>query len=264
MSTLDTLALVLRIADLAATIALLAMTAFAPSPRRALVPIVAIALMLPLLRLLIQAALIGDVANVLWPLIADTRYGQVMIARVAIVAIWFAVFCRAPRRGTALGFAALDIGAMALLGHGAASAAPLAGAAVLGLHIGAACLWISGMASVLFGRMRHVPGSISLQGFAPLGLACVALLVGTGLLNLQIVTGDMALAFTGSYGAILIAKLICFAAMVIMAAINRFALLPRIAGATAHRATLALALETLLGGVVIGLASLLASGPPGG
>ncbi len=318
MTVLDTLALALRVLDLGATIALVGIGVFATARRSIILLLFAVAIVLPLLRLVVQAAVIGDgdVFGTLGPLISATRYGQAMLARAVIVALWWLAYTLLENRGSqihaplplvgeggqrpgegvqpamqkntlirasrtfsrrrekgklkryslivAMVFAGLDIVALALLGHGAASTMPAIGIVVLALHIGAACLWLGGMAVVLTGVVRHASVA-ALRGFAPLGLACVAVLTITGLLNLQIVTGDVLGAFSGGYGRILIAKLICFAAMLGLAAVNRFALLPQMTapdGRASHRATLALAGETLLGGVVIVLASLLASGPP--
>jgi putative copper resistance protein D len=256
------LALMARIADLLATVSLVGISAFArPSRPVATIAFVA-ALVLPLLRVLLQAGVLAQAGHfpaTLALVALDTRYGQVMLTRAAIVALWFLA---RDRRAAVLGLAVLDVAALSLLGHGAASDTPLLGALVLGLHIGAATVWLAGMAAALFGIVKAPAGVSALRGFAPLGLACVSLLAATGLLNLQILTGNIVSAFTGSYGAILIAKLICFGAMLALAAVNRFALLPRLdhaadrPAAAAHRAMLALAAETLLGAVVIGLAAL--------
>jgi putative copper resistance protein D len=269
MSGLDTLALLARMADLSATVLLVGISVFGrPAPRLGRAVLVA-ALVLPLLRLGLQAAALADPGQLVATLrlvAFDTRYGHVMLTRAALAVLWFVTLRGGTRSTLTAVLVVADIAALALLGHGAASQYPLFGAAVLGVHIGAASLWLSGMAMTLFGILRRGDGLARLRGFAPLGLACVALLIVTGLLNVQIATGDLAMAFGGSYGVILIAKLVCFAAMLALAAVNRFALLPNLdrPGAAAHRAMQALAAETVLGGVVIALAALLASGPPGG
>jgi len=267
----DTLALLARLADIFATVMLIGASVFNSNvfgrpTRRAVAVLFAIAVALPLLRLILQAAVLADAGqfgSMLGLVAFDTRFGAVMLVRVAIVALWFAAV---DRRGIVIALALLDIAALSLLGHGAASALPVFGAVVLGLHIGGASLWLAGMAAALFGIARQRDGVTALRGFAPLGLACVSLLAITGLLNLQIVTGDILAAFAGGYGAILIAKLICFAAMLGLAAVNRFALLPQLdrPGVAAHHAMLALAAETVLGCVVVGLAALLSSMPPAG
>jgi putative copper export protein len=268
MASLDTLALLARMADLFATVLLLGVSVFGRPTPRIVRAVFAAALVLPLLRLGLQAASLADpgqfVATV--RLVAfDTRYGEAMLARAAIAVLWI-VAQRGRTSKLAVVLAAADIAALSLLGHGAASAWPLFGATVLAVHIAAASRWLGGMALTLFGIVRGGDGLAQLRGFAPLGLACVALLVVTGLLNVQLATSDLARAFGGSYGAILIAKLCCFAAMLGLAGVNRFALLPNLdrQGAPAHRAMQALAAETVLGCVVVALAALLASGPPTG
>lgn len=257
------LALVARVADIFATVTLVGISVFG-QPKRRIVGIFAIAVVLPLLRLLLQAAVLADAGQfgaTLHLVAFDTRFGMVMLTRAVLIALWFAAL---DRRALVITLALLDIAALALLGHGAASPMPSFGAIVLGWHIGAASLWLAGMAAALFGIVRQRDGVTALRGFAPLGLSCVSVLLITGLLNLQIVTGNIMAAFAGLYGAILIAKLLCFAAMLGLAAVNRFALLPQLErpGMAAHHAMLALAAETVLGCVVVGLAALLSSMPP--
>jgi putative copper resistance protein D len=264
----DTLALAARMADMFAIVALVSVSVSDRPMRRIVVVVFALAIAVPVLRLLLQAATLADggpFGPMLRLVVIDTHFGAIMLSRIAIAALWFVVRAR---RTAAIALAALDIAALALLGHGAASSWPLFGALVLGVHIGAASLWLAGMAAALFGIARKRDGVTALRGFAPLGLACVALLVISGLLNLQLITGDILGAFAGDYGAILIAKLVCFAAMLGLAAVNRFALLPRLDHAAdrpataAHPAMLALAAETVLGAVVVGLAALLGSAAP--
>lgn len=266
MSGLDTVALVLRMADLFATVALVGASVFAWPTRRGVLLLLPAAL-LPLARLLTQGAALADPGEFFATLdlvAVDTRFGLAMLARAATIALWVALLMRGgvSARRLGLAFAAVDIALWAALGHGAASSRPWIGGIVLAVHVGAATVWIGGMAVALFGATRR--DLAPLRGFAPLGLACVSLLVLTGLLNLQIAGGDIVAAFAGRYGVLLAAKLLCFAAMLLLAAINRYALLPAVPrqGVAGHRAMLALAAETLLGAVVLGLAALLASGPP--
>ncbi len=267
MSGLDTLALLLRMADLFATVALVGAGVFAwPSRRSALLLFLPVALV-PLARLLTQSAALADPGEFFatLDLVAfDTRFGLAMLGRAVAVGLWIALLVRGGPAGRRLGLLAGvgDVALWAVLGHGAASAQPWIGGIVLAVHVGAAMVWVGGMAAALFGAARR--DLAPLRGFAPLGLACVSLLVLTGLLNLQIASGDILAAFAGRYGALLIGKLLCFAAMLLLAAVNRYALLPAVPreGAAAHCAMLALAAETMLGAVVLGLAALLASGPP--
>ncbi|MEO8559742.1 MAG: CopD family protein [Rhodospirillales bacterium] len=264
MAGLDILALLARMVDLLAIVALVSVSVFGRPSRRIIMIVCVVAIVLPLLRLVLQAAQLADpgqFARILQLVAFDTRYGAVMLAR-AVLAVLLLLAWR--QRPLAIALVLIDIAALSLLGHGAASSWPLFGAIVLGLHIGAACLWLGGMATALFGIVKRQDGAAVLRGFAPLGLACVAVLIVTGLLNVQIASGDILAAFAGGYGVVLIAKLLCFTAMLGLAAVNRFALLRHLdrTGTAAHRAMLALAGETILGAVVIVLAVLLSSGPP--
>ncbi|NSX17332.1 copper homeostasis membrane protein CopD [Cupriavidus taiwanensis] len=107
-------------------------------------------------------------------------------------------------------------------------------------HLLAAGAWVGALAaflllawprSTLHGEALALL-SRSANGFARIGTGIVALLVITGALNYWLIAGPVMPEFAPlSYGGLLAAKLVLFAAMLGLAAANRFALAPRLAAA---------------------------------
>ncbi|WP_354674499.1 copper homeostasis membrane protein CopD [Cupriavidus alkaliphilus] len=107
-------------------------------------------------------------------------------------------------------------------------------------HLLAAGAWVGALAAFLLlawpGPTPHGRAlallSRSANGFARIGTRIVALLVMTGMLNYWLIAGPVMPEFAPmSYGGLLAAKLALFAAMLGLAAANRFALAPRLEAA---------------------------------
>lgn len=103
------------------------------------------------------------------------------------------------------------------------------------LHALAAGLWLGALAALaLMLRRRHGQAAAAalthdaLHGFAGLGTLAVLLLTATGLVNVWFLVGPERLPslLASAYGGLLVIKLGLFAAMVVLAACNRFALTP--------------------------------------
>lgn len=202
-------------------------------------------------------------------------FGRSSIVRAATAALFlFAFAVRKPDRPTWWGAAlagALICASFAWMGHGAATPG------VAGLlhvtsdicHTWAAGVWIGALVVFLILLMTDAGDSrqglhIALQGFAGVGSGLVAVLVATGLINSWFVVGLAGLPklLTTPYGQLLNLKLVLFAAMLGLAAANRFRLTPRLgqalAGATPAPGAIAalqksLAWETGLSIAVLGL-----------
>jgi len=105
------------------------------------------------------------------------------------------------------------------------------------VHLGTASIWLGALAlfTALLASGSHRPVLPTLLArFACVGTILVVLLVVTGLANLQFVAPSaqwFALA-ARPYGRLLAIKLGLFGAMLVLAAINRFVLVPRLAGRT--------------------------------
>ena len=130
----------------------------------------------------------------------------------------------------------------AWMGHGAATegAPGLLHLAADILHALAAGVWIGALA-VFFMLLRPRPDDDefdrvlhrALHGFSGVGSALVATLVATGLVNSWFLIGPTRLAglLTTPYGQLLSLKIALFAAMLVLAAANRFRLTPDLGAA---------------------------------
>ena len=172
------------------------------------------------------------------------------------------------------------LAALAWGGHGAADAgvAGVAHAAADVIHLLAAGAWLGALLSLglmLYARGPPDPAPAvlhgALKGFSGMGSVIVALIVASGLVNGWFLVGPQRLAgiVTTPWGWLLSAKLVLFAAMLALAALNRFRLTPRLAVTLAHdpKAALkalrrSLALESAAGLGVLGLVAALGVLPP--
>ncbi|MGH7033051.1 MAG: CopD family protein, partial [Stellaceae bacterium] len=167
--------------------------------------------------------------GVLGTLLSDTQFGQVWSWRaLLLVALWP---CLALRRGIrirdgfALALAAALVAATALQGHAGAEGG-LAGMLRAGAdaaHLLAAGGWVGTLVplALLLQRARHESergGSIMAAGataFSRLGLACVAILLVTGLVNAWFLVGSFASLVGTAYGRLLLVKLALVASMLV-------------------------------------------------
>lgn len=151
---------------------------------------------------------------------------------------------------------------IAWMGHGVATAGPEgllhAGADIL--HVLAAAVWIGALVmfvSLLRGAGR-APGADqalhkALHGFGGVGSGLVAVLIVTGLVNSWFLVGldHLAGLWTTAYGRLLSLKLLMFAAMLALAAANRFRHTPAFGIALRTEAGAAAALPALRRSVLI-------------
>lgn len=252
----------------------------------------AAALLLSGVGLLLHAAAMAGVpptavdVGTLRAVLAMPGLGAAWLARAAALAAIVVVVTAAPLGRPALAALALLGGAalatLAWGGHlasgdgGDGSARLLAGL----LHLLAAGAWVGALAGfLLLRRAARRSGRIetlrrALAAFARTGTAAVSVLAASGLAVAWLIVtnegvGLGALAAT-AYGLLLGVKLLLFAAMLALAAVNRFRLTPTlVAGerrrdATLARLRLSLAAETALGTAVLGAAAWLSVLSPSG
>ena len=167
----------------------------------------------------------------------------------------------------AAGLGAIATVSLAWMGHAAATEGSLGWVHLAsdGLHALAAAVWLGALCGFL-GLLLTGPTSADAQAslhrglatFAGVGSATVAVLILTGLVNSWILIGPERVEslWTTPYGRLLAFKLLAFAAMLGLAAANRFRLTPAfgrslgaVAGSDAERAALrrSIAAETALG-----------------
>jgi putative copper resistance protein D len=105
------------------------------------------------------------------------------------------------------------------------------------LHLLAAAAWIGGLVPLglllRWARMKGGEPGLSIAAqvarrFSALGIICVGVLLASGLVNSWILVGSMAGLIGTDYGLLVVAKVVLFAGMVAIAAVNRTRLTPRL------------------------------------
>jgi putative copper resistance protein D len=196
--------------------------------------------------LLVQAASItgrpvGD-TSVIMTILDDTQIGQVAQIRFALVIALALYLARARFAGGDWLALAAGLGLVASLawtGHAGATAGQAGDLHVAAdaLHLCAAAAWIGGLLSLLLffaaARRTRSPDRMSLvrkatERFSIMGMVSVAVLLATGLVNAWILVGSFHALIVTEYGQLLLLKLGVFAAMLALAAANRFWLTPRL------------------------------------
>jgi putative copper resistance protein D len=200
--------------------------------------------------LLLEAASMSGLAlpeamtsEVLSTVVSQTQFGQVSDIRFALAVILAGclAYDRFPlARGLALAISLGLIAAIAWTGHAGSTAGEIGilHLAADALHLFAAAIWIGGLVSLvlLLSASRHdqshAGASFARQAterFSTMGIAAVAVVLATGIVNAWILVGSWhALTVTG-YGQLLMLKVALFAVMLSFAAVNRFWLTPRLA-----------------------------------
>ena len=183
----------------------------------------------------------------------ETLFGRIWLVRLALALLLSAVLWLGWRQQTRPKGAMLKIGGTLLAGAYAATLA-WTGHAVADtgadrylhlasdtVHLLAAGAWVGalpGLASLLkragdVARPERFALAVSAtQRFSTLGMVSVGALVMTGLINAWYLVGNVAALLGTEYGRLLLWKLLIFAMMVKLAAINRLRLTPRLATAT--------------------------------
>ena len=173
-------------------------------------------------------------------ILGETYFGTAWISRMVALAaclIGMLRFHNAPTQGcliVSLG-GGIALGSLAWGGHGAMDEG------VRGflhftvdiLHLLAAGVWVGALAFFLLlakqgANEKHfaVLARTSV-GFAATGTVVVATLVATGIINFYLIAGtNVSLLFHSVYGRLLLLKLMLFAGMLLMAALNRYRLAP--------------------------------------
>jgi copper resistance protein D len=196
--------------------------------------------------LLLQAVSMSDLppgeamtSQVLSTVLNETQFGVVteirsVLAVILATALAFDRFALADRLALA---AALGLTAsIAWTGHAGSTLGELGNLhlAADALHLVAAASWIGGLVplSLLLATVRRHGGASlardAAQRFSTLGIGSVATLAITGIVNSWILVGSFRALLVTEYGQVLMLKLVVFAAMLVFAAVNRFALTPRL------------------------------------
>ena len=178
-------------------------------------------------------------SQVLSTVLNETQFGMVTEIRsvLAVILASCLAYDRLPLADWLALAAALGLTAsIAGTGHAASTLGALGNLhlAADALHLVAAASWIGGLvpfALLLVAVLRHDGASLApdaTQRFSTLGIVSVVTLAMTGLVNSWILVGSFRGLLVTEYGQVLMLKLVVFAAMLVFAAVNRFALTPRL------------------------------------
>lgn len=217
-------------------------------------------------------------------LLTGTRFGHVWIARVA-VALALAIYLLHGKpdthppwlRACAAVLSVALLGALALAGHGGATPGAAGVVHLLAdiAHAIAAGVWVGGLLplALLLAATRRAgdtPARAAARDatrrFSNLGLASVAVLLATGIVNTIFLAGSVPALLGTSYGQLLVLKILLFLTMVAIAAVNRLKLTPLLFAAGAPSALRRLqrnaSIEAALGLAIIAIVGALGSIPP--
>ena len=173
--------------------------------------------------------------------VGDTSFGRIWTVHLALaVTITVLTFVRGRSRHRrwilAVSSAAL-LASMAGTGHAqdGNGAARVLHVAADALHLLAAGAWLGGIvalfilidASTHTSSQRDEKAAIEASaGFSGLGYVSVAILVASGLVNSWFLVGSPQALVSTTYGRLLLFKLALFAALLLLAALNRFSIVP--------------------------------------
>ena len=193
--------------------------------------------------------------NLLWRYATTTGHGHAVQIRLLLAAA-LGVLVSLPvarRHGAGPAFFVGILGLLStfsVISHGAVMGGwqPLLSDLV---HFGAAALWTGAvfvlLAAPVWEESRRPEVLHALERLSSLGLVAVLTLALTGVVNTFLHTGEPDVFLASRYALALVIKLAIVAAVIVLAAFNRFRFLPRLrAGAPLAAKRTALGVETLL------------------
>jgi putative copper resistance protein D len=188
----------------------------------------------------LKEAMAGDVLSVV---VNETQFGFVSEIRL-VLAISLAgclmVDRLAPLRWSGLASALALIAAIAWTGHAGSGVGELGVLQLAAdvLHLIAAAAWLGGLVSLallLTAARRHdglAWASVARDAtwrFSTLGIVSVGMILASGMVNSWILVGSLHALTATEYGRLLMLKIALFAAMLLIAGVNRFWLTPQLA-----------------------------------
>lgn len=226
--------------------------------------------------------------------LGETQAGRVWLARLGLLVLVAAFVLSTPRatsrldwlavRGEVALLAALALGLIAAAGHAAAVTPEATGGTVSAMaldavHVLATGVWVGGLpalAVLLFaaGRERGADARpyavLAARRFSRMALACLAILVATGVVNALVHVGGVPALLGTTYGRLLLVKLALLGPIVLLGWLNRRLLLPRLAGdgPTVGRPAMRalgrfVGIEAALAGGLLAVVSVMSVTPPG-
>lgn len=214
---------------------------------------------------------LSDLLDALPVVAAHTRYGNVLMARLAllVVAIPLAAANRRVPLYLTLGLVAIALGLQGPIGHAGATAGAPGNELVLSecLHLLAAGIWLGALLPLWLSLRALAPEQAAsvCERFSPIGLGCVLVIAGTAFAQGLELIGSVPALLGTTYGHIALLKIALFLIALVLAALNRLRLTDRLAAGAAHARRPLLAsvcVETSVGLAIVIAAAFMASSVP--
>ena len=182
-----------------------------------------------------------------WSVLTDTRFGLVSTARLGLAVLLATLMPWPGTRLLQLAAAAGLVASIALIGHAGATPGTAGDIHLASdmAHLLAAAAWLGGLPALVLLLARARQGddpawrslaSGAARRFSWLGIASVAALLATGIIDSWNLLGGPHELLTTDYGRLVALKIGLFVAMVGIAAANRFHFTPQLPAAGALRA----------------------------
>ncbi|MGB8400702.1 copper homeostasis membrane protein CopD [Bradyrhizobium sp.] len=182
-------------------------------------------------------------SDVFLTVVNETQFGRVLETRLVLAVILAGClgYDRFPlMRGFALAISIGLIAAIAWTGHAGSTTGEMGilHLAADTLHLLAAAIWIGGLVSLALLLSVAGPDRTSAglsfareatERFSTMGIAVVAVVLATGIINTWILVGSLHALLVTGYGQLVLLKIALFAIMLLFAAANRFWWTPRLA-----------------------------------
>jgi copper transport protein len=188
----------------------------------------------------LPASALGDGST--WSALAPAEYVVPAAVVAGLLVAALALPATAPdraRAGLVLGGCAVALAAPAFTGHTRATSPEVVVIAVDVLHLVAGAVWLGGLVAVCLVladlASRDDSGAVALSRFSTVASAVLAALVVTGTVGAWRIAGSWGALLDTGYGGLLLVKVLIVLVAIAIAAWNRFALLPRLRGATRRR-----------------------------
>jgi putative copper resistance protein D len=175
----------------------------------------------------------------LWAVLADTSFGRMSVFRIALIFIIVIVATTTAKtpNWTFIWLSALFLATLAGVGHTQVEERFSYAVHVIadGIHLLAGGAWLGGLVALGYIVSRSVlshstsatkEAEDAAINFSGVGYAAVAALIGSGIINSWFLVGSIDHLFGTNYGRLLLAKLCLFAGMLLLAAANRFWIVP--------------------------------------
>ena len=168
----------------------------------------------------------------------DTAFGRVWLWRMALALLLVGALAigRHDRWPPVTLAAGLFLASLGLVGHAAMIAGPAGVADRINhaVHLLCAGAWLGGLPPLILCLRRDADAGlraevgVALRRFSTMGQAVVALVVATGAVNAALTLEVWRIDLSSPYQALLAAKIAAVAAMIALAAINRYVFVPRL------------------------------------